>query len=82
MLARGMVCATTVPRHLCTPVWTHLSLERLHSAGTRLGNLPGGCPSAQDEDSPVSSGRYPSTYSEDALVPWPSVGVLQSSVWG
>lgn len=33
------------------------------------------------------SARYPSTYSEDALVPgvgmpWPSVGMLQFSVWG
>lgn len=78
MLARGMVCATTVPRHLCTPVWTHLSLEWLHRAGIGLGNLLGRCPSGQGGDSPVFSGRHPSTYSEDALVP--RVGMPQSTV--
>lgn len=47
-----------------------------------LGNLPGGCPSAQSGNSPVFRGRYPSTYSEDALVPGVGMSQLQSSVWG
>lgn len=64
-----------------TPVWSSCTV-----LGWGWENLPGGCPSAQDGDSPVFNGRYPSTYSEDVLVPgvgmpWPSVGMLQS-MWG